>query len=123
MQKRFTKIFHGASSAWLILTLAATIPTLGLVISTLPNLDEFTPGPIAKVSDDLIFSCFNLLQTNAHFIIASEVLLDAVKLLAEIDDYTRQNDLCFNFPAITYRQPASDHSSEGAAIEGRALPG
>ncbi|MDZ7290943.1 MAG: hypothetical protein ONB44_12195 [candidate division KSB1 bacterium] len=133
MREIFSKILGGVFTALSTLVLVATIPPGCTVFTILlyqgqagtlasstvvaeivsAKVDENTPGPVAKVSDDLISSCLNRILTHTRLIIDCAVFLDDNEVVAEIDNYQRHNNLHFNIPLITYRQPVSEHSSEG----------
>ena len=70
-------------------------------------------GPIPKASSELIFSWFTRLPVIKFAFIDRSLFIDEIKAFAELRYYIRDNNLHFNFPALVYRQPSSEHSTEG----------
>jgi hypothetical protein len=133
MQKFFKKIIDGAVVAWLILTMLAFTPRFYTAIITFLGQQSAwdlsstgstgemvalevagdAPGPIPKTAHKLVFLCFDRILAAARLIIDRAVQFDDDRIFAEIEIYLLRNDLHYNIPAITYRQPVSTHASEG----------
>ncbi|MGH7453246.1 MAG: hypothetical protein ACRENG_17985, partial [bacterium] len=133
MQKFFKKIIGGAVAAWLILAMLAFTPHFYTAIITFLGQESAWdlsstgstgeivvlevagdgPGLIPKTAHKLVCSCFDRILAGARLIIDRAMQFDEDKVFAEIDCYILRNDLHYNIPSITYRQPVSTHASEG----------
>ncbi len=133
MQKFFRKIIDGVIAAWLILTMLVFTPHFYTAILTFLGQESAwdlsstgstgemvalevagdAPGLIPKTAQKLALSCFDRILAAARLIIDRAMQFDEDKVFAEIEIYLRRNDLHYNIPSITYRQPVSTHASEG----------
>lgn len=99
--------FLGQESAWDLSSPGNTGEILALEVA------GDAPGLIPKTAHKLVCSCFDRILASARLIIDRAKQFDEDKFFAEIDGYLLRNDLHYNIPTITYRQPASTHASEG----------
>jgi hypothetical protein len=133
MQRFFKKFFGCAIVAWLILIMLAFTPHFYTAIITFLDHESTwdlsssgstgemvalevagdAPGPIPKTAQKLALSCFDRILASARLIMERAVQFDEDKVFAEIEVYLLHNDLHYNIPTITYRQPISTHASEG----------
>lgn len=133
MCKFFRKFLDGAITIWLILAMLILTPPLYTVIAALPEqeapvdlssadstgeilaleLAGDVPGFIPKAEQRMAFSCFNRILASARLILDCAMRFDEIKVFAEIEVYLLNNDLHYNTPSVTFRQPASEHTSEG----------
>lgn len=113
------------------LNLAATLPPAGMnstiltgesgdptslrVTATISNADICTAAHfiIPKCGHDLTLTSAKRLLESANFSVRDMLVMAEIKLFAELSDYFRANDLHFNTPRIAFRQPCSEHTSEG----------
>jgi hypothetical protein len=133
MKKIFKKIIDVAIVAWLILIMPAFTPHFYAAIITFLSQErawdlsstgstgemvalEITsdaPVLIPKAANKLALLCCDRILTGVRLIIGRAMQFDEDKVFAEIAGYTLRNDLHYNIPTITYRQPVSIHASEG----------
>jgi hypothetical protein len=133
MQKCLKKIIGGAMAAWLILTMLVFTPHFYTAIITFLGQESAwdlsstgstgemialevagdAPGLIPKTAQKLALACFDRILAGARLISERAVQFDEDKIFAEIEVYLLHNDLRYNIPTITYRQPVSMHASEG----------
>jgi hypothetical protein len=133
MRMFFKKSIGGASAVWLILTMLGFTPHFytailtflgqqsGWDLSSTGSTGEIValevagdaPGLIPKTAQKLALSCFDRILAGARLIIDRAMQFDEDKIFAEIEVYLLHNDLHYNIPTITYRQPVSTHASEG----------
>lgn len=131
MKKAFTKNLRCILLLLVSINLAATLPPAGLSrmslsdksgdlasngsFATISNADICAAANfiIPKVGHDLTLLGAKRLLENAHFSVRHMLVLAEIKLFAEANNYFLQNDLHFNTPLVAFRQPPSEHSSEG----------
>jgi hypothetical protein len=134
MKKFSKKILRGVLGILLILAAVTALPPFGVLIgillheqqdveSTSPvvtpeivklEISECASGLVPKVVQELIFSTYKRTPAiSIAFALYFSNFVNHLKLLAELHHYVRDNDLRFNIPPITYRQPSSEHASEG----------
>ncbi|MCI0690519.1 hypothetical protein L0337_00765 [candidate division KSB1 bacterium] len=128
MQRVFGKNFRVVFLGALILNVVMTSSPMRAVISLLPAV---TPSPDAETivfaepeavessvglvptsSRDSAFSCLNRALDNPLIFVDCVVVVDNARAGHERHHYVRDNDLDFNIPSLTYRQPSSRHASE-----------
>lgn len=78
-----------------------------------PSGVESNFGLVPKASHELIFSSLDRTLVSPLYFFDCSSLVDEVDVLAGWQNYLRNNDLHFNIPSITYRQPSSEHPAEG----------
>ncbi len=113
------------------INLIATLPPVGMVSTNLArgNGDPAPPSVFATISNadicaaahfiipkgghDLTLTSAKRFLESANFSVHDMLVMTEIKLFAELNDYFRENDLHFNTPRIAFRQPCSEHTSEG----------
>lgn len=113
------------------INLIATLPPVGMSSTNLSaeSGDPISPGVFATISNadvctaahfiipkgghDLTLASAKRLLEGENFSVRDMLAMAEIKLVAEWNDYFRENDLHFNTPRIAFRQPCSEHTSEG----------
>ncbi len=130
MQKLFSKISSGVVSSLVIVAIVATLSPVALMMAILPDAKPPSPQDVIvqivapepavhinclvpKPSREPVFSFLNKHSAGLFSFIDCFTLSDKAQTCAEGHDYFYYNDVRFNIPTITYRQPSSEHSSEG----------
>ncbi len=126
MQKFFSKISSSLISVTVIVTVMVTLSPVALMMAFLqeakpPSSVQIVASDsiehinclVPKPSQELVVSFLNKQWTGLFSFFDGFALSDKVHACVEGDDYFYNNDIRFNIPTLTYRQPASEHSSEG----------
>lgn len=79
-------------------------------VITASEIVDFLSGLLPRASHEEFAFC---LQEIAVVVTACAIGAHEIKLFAEGQHYILANDLHFNIPLLTYRQPASENSSAG----------
>jgi hypothetical protein len=78
-----------------------------------PEFAEHSVALVPKVASELIPASLNRLLATQLAFIDRTIFVDEVKTFVELHYYVRDNNLHFNIPTLVYRQPSSEHCSEG----------
>jgi hypothetical protein len=130
MQKFFKKISSGIVSVMVIVAIMVTLSPITMMTALLydakapfphhvtvqivaPESVEHINCLVPKPSRALVFSFLNKHWVGLFSFIDCFTPSDKAQTCAEGHDYFFNNDVHFNIPTITYRQPSSEHSSEG----------
>ncbi len=130
MQKFFSKISSGIVSVMVIVAIVVTLSPVALLMAFLEEVKPPSSHPITvqfvasepvehinclapKPSRELVFSFLHKHWAGLFSFIDCFTLSDKAQICAEGHKYFYNNDVNFNIPTITYRQPSSEHSSEG----------
>lgn len=131
MKRAFKKNLRCVFLLLASINLVATLPPAGMVsknlsdksgdrvsniaVTTIGNADICTAANfiIPKAGHDLTLSDAKRLSENANFSLRHMLVMAEIKLSVELNNYFFRNDLHFNTPRIAFRQPRSEHTSEG----------
>lgn len=130
MKKAFKKNLRCVFFLLIGLNLAATLPPAGMiskyflgksgdpafniVLTTIGNAEVSAANfIIPKAGHDLTLAGAKRLLESANFSVRHMLVMAQIKLFTGPNNYFLQNDLHFNTPLIAFRQPPSEHSSEG----------
>jgi hypothetical protein len=130
MQKFFRKISSGIVSVMVIVAIMVTLSPLALRMAFLPDIKSSSSHHVTvqivasqpiecinclvpKPSRQLVFSFVNKQWPGLFSFVECLALSGKAQTCAEGYNYFYNNDVHFNIPSITYRQPSSEHSSEG----------
>lgn len=92
----------------------ASSPEDGTYVITASAAVNFLSGLQPRVShEEFAFCLQKIIATHAVVVNACTISAHEIKLFAEGQHYALANDLHFNIPLLTYRQPSSAHTSEG----------
>ncbi len=92
---------------------AAPSPPAEKTVFAEPQAVESPAGLVPQSFRHSVFSHFNRALDNPLLFVDCAVVVDGTQACHEKYYYVRDNDLDFNIPLITYRQPSSQHTSEG----------
>lgn len=92
---------------------ATPSPCADIAMFVEPQAVESSAGLVPQSSRHQVFSHFNRTLDSPLIFVDCTVVVDNAQACHERYFYLRDNDLDFNIPTITYRQPSSQHASEG----------
>jgi hypothetical protein len=94
--------------------LASSSSEDGTYVIIAPAAVNFLSGLQPRVShEEFAFCLQKIIAVHAVVVDACAIGAHEIKLLAEWQQYALANDLHFNVPLLTYRQPSSEHPSAG----------
>ncbi len=133
MNRPLRNLQRGLLAGGVILNLLITFPPLGLAavfsdspgesvdLPSCPLLAKVTDAEIAagvpsfmpNSSQETEFSIVKRLRASAVALSSRIILWHESRLIAELNEYPLANDLHFNQPRASFRQPSGEHSPEG----------
>jgi len=86
-------------------------------VITASEIVDFLSGLLPRAShEEFAFCLQKIIATHTVVVNACAIVANEIKLFAEWQHYALANDLHFNSPLLTYRQPSSENSPAGGFL-------